>query len=189
MSGDLPNLSKFTPTAPDQMWLTDVTFVPLRGRWAYLAVLIDAVSRRCIGWAIGTNINTDLTIEALQMALVSRRPNNTLVHHSDRGSQYASSRYQYLLETNNAAQSFSRPGTPTDNPICERFIGTIKREEIWVRTYVDIDDARRSIAAFLHDYNLYRSHSSLKKRSPIEYERMYYQAALGQPCQAVPSVS
>ena len=187
-SGDLPNLSKFTPTAPDQLWLTDITFVPLRGRWAYLAVMLDAYSRRCIGWSIGTNITTDLTIEALHMALVSRRPSGTLVHHSDRGSQYASSRYQELLLENGAAQSFSRPGTPTDNPVCERFIGTIKREEIWIRAYVDIADARRSITAFLHDYNLDRSHSSLEKRSPIEFERIYHQAALGQPCQAEPSV-
>ena len=122
------------------------------------------------------------------MALVLRRPRGALVHHSDRGGQYASSRYQELLLESGAALSFSRPGTPTDNPVCERFIGTIKREEIWIRAYVDIDDARRSITAFLHDYNLDRSHSSLEKRSPIGFERIYHQAALGQPCQAEPSV-
>ena len=186
--GDLPNLSKFEPNAPNQLWLTDITFVPLRGRWAYLAVILDAFSRRCIGWALATNIAAELTMEALQMALVSRRPGGTLVHHSDRGSQYVSSRYQDLLLQNGAAQSFSRPGTPTDNPVCERFIGTLKREEIWARSYVDLDDARRSIAEYIMDYNLRRSHSSLGKRSPIEFERMYHQAALGQPCQSQPSV-
>lgn len=186
--GDLPNLSKFTPTAPDQLWLTDITFVPLRGRWAYAAVMVDAFSRRCIDWAIATNMTADLAVEALQMALVSRRPRGTLVHHSDRGSQYVSARYQDLLLANGAAQSFSRPGTPTDNPVCERFIGTLKREEIWVRSYVDIDDARRSISSYLIDYNLCRSHSALGKRSPAEFERMYHQAVLGQPCRAELSV-
>ncbi len=85
-------------------------------------------------------------------------------------------------------QSFSRPGTPTDNPVCERFIGTLKREEIWVRAYVDFDDARKSIGAFILDYNEYRSHSSLGKRSPAEFERMYHQAAKSQPAQAELSV-
>lgn len=182
--GDLPNLSRFEPTAPNQLWLTDITFVPLRGRWAYLAVVLDAFSRRCIGWAIATSITAELTVEAMEMALVSRRPRGALVHHSDRGSQYVSARYQDLLLENGAIQSFSRPGTPTDNPVCERFIGTLKREEIWVHSYVDLDDARRSIGVCIMDYNLHRSHSSLGKRSPIEFERMYHQAALGRPCQA-----
>ena len=183
-SGDLPNLSKFKPTAPNQLWLTDITFVPLRGRWAYLAVMLDAFSRRCIGWAIATNIAAELAMEAMQMALVSRRPQGTLVHHSDRGGQYVSCRYQDLLLESGATQSFSRPGTPTDNPVCERFIGTLKREEIWARSYIDLDDARRSISQYLVDYNLHRSHSSLGKRSPVEFERMYHAASLGQPCQA-----
>lgn len=176
--GDLPNLSRFAPTAPNQLWLTDITFVPLRGRWAYLAVMLDAYSRRCIGWSIGTRITADLTMEALQMALVLRRPDGTLVHHSDRGSQYASSRYQDLLLESGATQSFSRPGTPTDNPVCERFIGTLKREEIWVRSYVDLEHAARSISEYIQDYNLHRSHSSLGKRSPVEFERNYHQAVL-----------
>ncbi len=186
--GDLPNLSRFVPSAPNHLWLTDITFVPLRSRWAYLAVIVDAFSRRCVGWAIGTNITPDLTIEALRMALVSRRPKAALVHHSDRGSQYYASRYQDLLLENGALQSFSRPGTPTDNPICERFIGTLKREEIWLRAYVDLDDAEQSIAAHIADYNLHRAHSSLGKRSPIEFERMYHQAALGHTLQAELSV-
>ncbi len=186
--GDLPNLSRFEPSAPDQLWLTDITFVPLRSRWAYLAVIVDAFSRRCVGWAIGTNITTDLTLEALRMALVSRRPKAALVHHSDRGSQYYASRYQDLLLENGAVQSFSRPGTPTDNPVCERFIGTLKREEIWLRAYVDLHDAERSISAFIADYNLHRAHSSLGKRSPIEFERMHHQAALSQLRQAELSV-
>jgi putative transposase len=187
-AGELANLSQFRPTAPDQLWLTDITFVRLRSRWIYLAVLIDAFSRRCIGWALGIRITTEVTIEALQMALVSRRPKATLVHHSDRGSQYGSSAYQDALLERGLTQSFSRPGTPTDNPVCERFIGTLKREEIWVRAYVDLEDAQTSIAAFIHDYNEYRSHSSLGKRSPAEFERMYHQAAKSQPAQAELSV-
>jgi len=183
--GDLPNLSRFVPSAPDQLWLTDITFVPLRSRWIYLAVLLDAFSRRCVGWALGTNITTELAIEALRMALVSRRPRATLVHHSDRGSQYASSVYEELLLEHDIRQSFSRPGKPTDNPVCERFIGTLKREEIWPRSYVDIDDARQSIAAFIVDYNQYRSHRSLGKRSPIAFERMHRQAAKSQTSQAI----
>lgn len=186
--GDLPNLSRFAPNAPDQLWLTDITFVPLRSRWAYLAVIVDAFSRRCVGWSLGTSITTDLTLDALQTALVSRRPKAALVHHSDRGSQYYAARYQDALLENGAQQSFSRPGTPTDNPICERFIGTLKREEIWAKSYVDLDDAAQSIALFIDDYNLHRSHSSLGKRSPIEFERMYRQAALSQTLQAELSV-
>lgn len=187
-AGELANLSQFSPAAPDQLWLTDITFVRLRSHWIYLAVMIDAFSRRCIGWALGTRITTKLTLDALRMALVSRRPKATLVHHSDRGSQYGSSVYQDALLEQGLTQSWSRPGTPTDNPVCERFIGTLKREEIWVRAYVDIDDAQTSIAAFIHDYNEYRSHSSLGKRSPAEFERMYHQAAKSQPAQAELSV-
>jgi putative transposase len=171
-AGDLPNLSKFDLSAPDQLWLTDITFVPLPSRWIYLAVILDAF-RRCVGSALGLNITTDLTLEALRMALVSRQPKAALVHHSDRGSQYSDIRYQDLLLEHGAAQSFSRPGTPTDNPVCERFIGTLKREELWLRSYVDLEDARRSIRAFILDYNSNRSHSSLGKRSPIEFERMH----------------
>jgi putative transposase len=184
-TGDLPNLSRFAPNAPDQLWLTDFTFVPLRGRWIYLAVLLDAFSRRCIGWALGTSITADLAIGALRMALTSRRPRATLIHHSDRGSQYASARYEDILSENDIRQSFSRPGTPTDNPVCERFIGTLKREEIRVRTYIDFEDAERSIGAFIVDYNQHRSHSSLGKRSPIEFERTFHQVALGHTPQAI----
>lgn len=187
-AGELANLSQFVPTAPDQLWLTDITFVRLRSRWIYLAVLLDAFSRRCVGWALGTRITTELTLEALRMALVSRQPKATLVHHSDRGTQYGSSAYQDALLERGLRQSFSRPGTPTDNPVCERFIGTLKREEIWVRAYVDFDDAWISIDAFIRDYNQDRSHSSLGKRSPAEFERMYHQAIKGRPAQAELSV-
>jgi transposase InsO family protein len=184
-TGDLPNLSRFVPSTPDQLWLTDFTFVPLRGRWIYLAVLLDAFSRRCIGWALGTSITADLAIAALRMALTSRRPRATLIHHSDRGSQYASSRYEDMLTANDIRQSFSRPGTPTDNPVCERFIGTLKREEIRVRAYIDFEDAETSIGSFIIDYNAHRSHSALGKRSPIEFERTFHQAALGHTPQAI----
>jgi putative transposase len=119
---------------------------------------------------------------------VSRRPKAALVHHSDRGSQYYAARYQDALLENGAQQSFSRPGTPTDNPVCERFIGTLKREEIWAKTYVDLDDAAQSLSQFIDDYNLHRSHSALGKRSPIEFERIYRQAALSQTSQAELSV-
>lgn len=187
-AGELANLSRFVPTGPDRLWLTDITFVRLRSRWIYLAVLIDAFSRRCIGLALGTRITAELALEALQMALVSRQPKGTLVHHSDRGSQYGSSIYQGELLEHGLEQSWSRPGTPTDNPVCERFIGTLKREEIWVRPYVDFEDANSSITAFIIDYNEDRSHSSLGKRSPAEFERMYHQAAKCQPAQAELSV-
>lgn len=187
-SGDLANLSQFVPTAPDQLWLTDFTFVRLLSRWVYLAVMIDAFSRKCIGWALGTRIDTELALKALQMGIVSRQPKSTLVHHSDRGSQYGSSDYQGTLLDHGLTQSWSRPGTPTDNPVCERFIGTLKREEIWVRPYVDFGDAETSITAFIVDYNENRSHSSLGKRSPAEFERMYHQAAKSLTPQAELSV-
>jgi putative transposase len=189
VAGDLANLSQFVPTAPDQLWLTDFTFVRLPSRWIYLAVMIDAFSRKCIGWALGIRITAELALQALQMAIVSRQPKSALVHHSDRGSQYASSDYQGELLDRGLTQSWSRPGTPTDNPVCERFIGTLKREGIWVRPYVDFEDAETSISALIVDYNENRSHSSLGKRSPAEFERMYHQAALCPPVQAKPSVS
>jgi putative transposase len=187
--GNLPNFSRFTPSAPNQLWLTDITFVSLRSRWIYLAVLLDAFSRRCIGWALGTNITTELTLAALRMALVCRRPKGTLVHHSDCGSQYRDTRYQDALGACGIQQSFSRPGTPTDNPVCERFIGTLKREEIKHNAYVDLADAERSIAALIADYNEHRAHSSLEKRSPIEFERNYHQAAKSQALQDILDVS
>jgi putative transposase len=188
VAGDLANLSQFVPTAPDQLWLTDFTFVRLPSRWIYLAVMIDACSRKCIGWALGIRITAELALQALQMAIVSRQPKSALVHHSDRGSQYGSSDYQGELLDRGLTQSWSRPGTPTDNPVCERFIGTLKREGIWVRPYVDFEDAETSISALIVDYNENRSHSSLGKRSPAEFERMYHQAIKGQPAQAELSV-
>jgi putative transposase len=187
-AGNLANLSQFVPTAPDQLWLTDFTFVRLPSRWIYLAVMIDAFSRKCIGWSLGIKITAELALQALQMAIVSRQPKSTLVHHSDRGSQYGSSDYQGELLDRGLLQSWSRPGTPTDNPVCERFIGTLKREEIWVRSYVDFEDAERSIGTFIVDYNVNRSHSSLQKRSPAEFERMCHQAAKSQTTQAELSV-
>ena len=96
-AGELANLSQFSLTAPDQLWVTDITFVRLRSSWIYLAVMVNAFSRRCVGWALGTRITTELTLEALQIRNLSRRPKATLVHHSDRGSQYGSSDYQGAL--------------------------------------------------------------------------------------------
>ena len=118
------------------------------------------------------------------MAIATRRPRPTLVHQPDRGGQYRSALYQDALLERGLTQSFSRPGTPTDNPVCERFIKTLKREEIWVRAYVDLEDVEKAIGAFVYDYNEYRSHSSLGKRSPAEFERMHHQAVKSQPAQA-----
>lgn len=167
-----PNLAaELQPGGIDQLWVADLTYVRLRWQWVFVAVIMDRFSRRCIGWALETHFGTALTLGALRMALARRRPAPGLVHHSDRGVQYAARDYVALLRAHDVAPSMSRAGNPYDNAACERFIRTLKYEEIYMRDYEDIADARRCIGRFLdHVYNHKRRHAALGYRTPAAFE-------------------
>lgn len=167
-----PNLAaEFVPTGINQLWVADLTYVRLRSAFVFVAVVLDAFSRRCIGWALMTQLHAEVVIEALQMALLRRQPSPGLIHHSDQGVQYACRDYGELLATRGIRPSMSRAGTPYDNARCERFIRTLKYEEIYVQEYDSISDARRSIGHFIETiYNRKRLHSALGYLPPAEFE-------------------
>jgi putative transposase len=159
------------PTAPDQIWVADITYVRLRQGFVYLAVVLDAFSRKVVGWAMAQTLEAVLAVEALQRALIDRRPPPGLIHHSDRGSQYACHHYRDLLERHGLQASMSRPGNPYDNAKAESFMATLKREQIDGRTYRDLPQATAEIATFLDEvYNRQRLHSALGYRSPEQFE-------------------
>lgn len=167
-----PNLAAgFKPTNINQLWVTDFTYVRLFGAFVFVAIVLDAYSRRCIGWSLATHFRTSLTIEALQMALRRRKPRAGLIHHSDRGGSYSADDYLAILRNHGIQISMSRAGKPSDNAICERFMRTFKDEEVRIRDYANFADARRSFARYLdHTYNNRRLHSSLGYRPPAEFE-------------------
>jgi putative transposase len=155
----------------DQLWRADITFVRLREEFVFLAVILDAFSRRVIGWALDRNMEDELTLTALRMALSRRSIQPGLVHHSDRGSQYASNDYTDLLKAHAIDISMSRKGNPWDNAACESFMKTLKYEEILRNEYRDLADARASIPEFLEKvYNQKRLHSALAYLPPVEFE-------------------
>jgi transposase InsO family protein len=159
-------------TALNQLWVADITYIRLAAEFVYLAVVLDAYSRRVIGWALDRTLEDDLTIAALRMALRRRSPAPGLVHHSDRGVQYASHDYTGLLQENKIEISMSRKGNPYDNAACESFMKTLKYEEVYRQEYRDLLDARRSIGRFLEKvYNEKRLHSALDYCPPVEFER------------------
>jgi putative transposase len=156
----------------DQLWRADLTYIRLRSGFVFAAVLMDGYSRRSLGWAVGETLEGELALTALRMALRRRRPAPGLVHHSDRGVQYASHEYVALLREHGIRVSMSRAGNPYDNAACERLIKTLKHEEIYLREYDDLADARRRIGHFLDDiYNHKRRHSALGYLPPAEFER------------------
>lgn len=150
-----PNLAAgFQPTAIDQLWVADITYIRLENEFVYLAVILDAFSRRCIGWSLARYLDNRLTIEALQKALKNRRPAAGLIHHSDQGVQYASDRYTRILQDHGIRISMSRKANPYDNAMAESFIKTLKYEEVLLSEYSGLDEARRRIRHFLEDvYN------------------------------------
>jgi putative transposase len=168
-----PNLARaMTLTGLDQLWVADLTYIRLELEFVYLAVILDAFSRRVIGWALDRTLEAELTLQALRRALARRRPVPGLVHHSDRGVQYASRDYTQLLQSRGIQISMSRPGNPWDNAACESFIKTLKYEEVYRQEYRDLADAQASIERFLQKvYNEKRLHSALGYVPPAEFER------------------
>jgi putative transposase len=167
-----PNLAgAMTLTGLDQLWVADITYIRLRTEFVYLAVILDAYSRRVIGWALGRTLEDTLTLRALRMALDQRKPAPGLVHHSDRGVQYASGEYTDLLRAHGIIISMSRKANPYDNAKAESFMKTLKYEEVFREDYRDLLEAHASIGRFLEQvYNQKRLHSALGYRPPAEFE-------------------
>jgi putative transposase len=168
-----PNLAaEITLTAINQLWVADITYIRLRTEFVYLAVVLDAYSRRVIGWALGRTLEAELALTALHMALIERQPPPGWMHHSDRGVQYASHAYTEMLKQHQATISMSRKGNPYDNAACESFMKTLKYEEVYRNEYRDFDDAHASIGEFLERvYNQKRLHSALGYTAPAEFEK------------------
>jgi putative transposase len=169
-----PNLAReLTVTAVDQLWVADITYIRLPGEFVYLAVVLDAFSRRVIGWALDRHLTTALTLKALQQTLAIRTVTAGLVHHSDRGVQYAAADYVSLLIKHQIRISMSRPGNPYDNAKAERFMRTLKYDEVHLSDYRTLIEARASIRRFIEDvYNRKRLHSALGYRPPVEFEQL-----------------
>jgi len=168
-----PNLvESMEVTAINQLWVADITYIRLRCEFVFLAVVLDAFSRKVIGWELGRTLQTRLALAALEAAIASRHPQPGLVHHSDRGTQYASNEYVQRLEACGAHLSMSRPASPWENGKCESFIKTLKREEIDARRYAGFTELQEHVEEFIGQiYNKVRLHSALGYRSPEEFEQ------------------
>ena len=168
-----PNLARdMTPTGLNQLWVADITYIRLLCEFVYLAVILDAFSRRVIGWELGRTLEAELAVTALEKALTTRQIQAGLVHHSDRGVQYASIEYTNLLKERGIQISMSRRGNPYDNAQAESFMKTLKYEEVYRSEYRDLQEARKEIKRFLEKvYNEKRLHSALGYVPPAEFER------------------
>ena len=163
--------SRMKLTGIDQLWVADITYLRLKKEFVYLAVILDAFSRKVVGWELDQTLATRLPLTALERAIAERQPKPGLVHHSDRGVQYASGDYVRALRKHGVIPSMSRPANPYDNASCESFMKTLKREEIYANQYPDLGHLRANIEEFIERYyNRLRLHSALGYQSPEEFE-------------------
>ena len=164
--------SRMKLTGVNQLWVADITYIRLRREFVFLAVILDAFSRKVVGWELDRTLAARLPMTALEKAIAQRKPPPGLVHHSDRGVQYACGAYVGVLRKHSMIPSLSRPANPYDNASCESFMKTLKREEIYANEYRDLDHLRENIAAFIDNYyNRVRLHSALGYRPPEEFEQ------------------
>ena len=170
-----PNLAKNLVLSDiNQLWVADITYVRLKEEFVYLAVVLDAYSRRVVGWELDRTLESRLALAALERAIAARQPRPGLVHHSDRGVQYASNEYVERLEGIAAILSMSRPGRPWENGKCERFMRTLKEEEIDARPYRNLEELAQNVEEFIETiYNRERLHAALGYRTPVEFEQQH----------------
>ena len=173
--GRYPNLIKDTRIdGLDEVWISDITYVRLPTTFCYLAAILDAYSRKCVGWHLSRFIDTHLTLSALEMALAARRPAPGLIHHSDQGVQYASSEYVLRLEEADAQISMAAVGNPYENAKAESFFRTLKMEEVYLKDYRTFEEAQENIGECIEEvYNQKRLHSSLGYLPPVEFEALH----------------
>ena len=164
--------SRVKLTSINQLWVADITYIRLQREFVYLAVILDAFSRKVVGWSLDKTLAATLPKAALEMALAVRQPGPGLVHHSDRGVQYASAEYVGVLQRHQIVPSMSRPANPYDNASCESFMKTLKQEEIYLNQYRDLEHLRLNVSDFIEQYyNRCRLHSSLGYQPPEEFEQ------------------
>jgi len=168
-----PNLAQYMVlTSVNQLWVADITYIRLAAEFVYFATVLDAFSRRVLGWSLSRSLQAALPLAALNRAIAARQPAPGLVHHSDRGSQYASNDYVSRLEECKITPSMSRPARPWENAKCERFMRTLKEEEIECREYRTLEELERNLEDFIERfYNRVRLHAALGYRSPVEFEQ------------------
>ena len=167
---------QFVVGAPNRVWVGDITYIPTREGWLYLAAVIDAFSRKVVGWSMSERITEKVAIDAMEQAVGREGPpdDGSLVFHDDQGAQYTSRSFQRCLDSHGIVQSVSRPGTPLDNAVAESFFKTLKRELVKERSYGTRDEAKQDIFKYIElYYNRVRMHSTLGYMSPVEYERQY----------------
>lgn len=165
----------FDVAAPNQVWVTDITYIITHEGWLYLAVVLDLFSRQVVGWSMNSRMDRELAINALLMAVWRRNPTSPVIVHSDQGSQYSSHDWQAFLKANNLEASMSRRGNCYDNAVAESFFQLLKRERIRRKIYIDRDEARRDVFSYIEMfYNPKRRHSYAGNVSPVEFENQYF---------------